>query len=192
MANGNAKKLKSGNVFVRGVVIYDNHEKATVNSYTQQQEYTVGVLIKSQDAKSIVNLKNFIKALELTQEQVNRIFNIDSDGNVTIFAKNKNVIQVIDKEMNIVENANLVACDVIIALNVTFWQVGNVVNVGKYCNGIQLIQQVDKANSIFDMFNSEQVKNLQSDAVQLENTAVTEIGNLNDYEMIISDGDIPF
>ena len=192
MANGKAKKLKSGNVFVRGVVIYDNHEKAIVNSYTQQQEYAIGVLIKSQEAKSIVNLKNFIKALELTQEQVNSIFNIDSDGSVTIFAKNKNAIQVIDKEMNIVENANLVACDVIIALNVTFWQVGNVVNVGKYCNGIQLLQQVDKANSIFDMFNSEQVKNLQSDAVQLENTEVNEIGNLNDYEMIISDGDIPF
>lgn len=192
MANGKAKKLKSGNVFVRGVVIYDNHEKAIVNSYTQQQEYTIGVLIKQQDAKSIVNLKNFIKALELTQEQVNSIFNIDSDGSVTIFAKNKNAIQVIDKEMNIVENANLIACDVIIALNVTFWQVGNVVNVGKYCNGIQLLQQVDKANSIFDMFNSEQAKNLQSDAAQVENTVVTEIGNLNDYEMIISDGDIPF
>lgn len=192
MANGKAKKLKSGNVFLRGVVIYDNHEKAVVNSYTQQQEYSIGVLIKSTDVKSIVNLKNFIKALELTQEQVNRIFNIDNDGNVTIFAKNKNAIQVIDKEMNIVENANLVACDVIIALNVTFWQVGNVVNVGKYCNGIQLLQQVDKANSIFDMFSSEQAKNLQSDTMQINNSVVTEIGDLSDYESIISDGNIPF
>lgn len=200
-----AKKLGSGNVFLRGVVIFDNHANGQVNQFNGNTEYTVGVKIMNDDKLSTKSLSDFVKMMGLNQNDVNNIFMRDEEG-ITFFSKSRKSISVIDIDNQIVDDAiSLIGFKVVTALNVTIWQYGNTNNIGVYCNGLKVLEKAE-TRTIFDIFSTSQSQMYVDDTktTQLDNQVhaqlgdswepqQTEIGDLNDYENIIADNkNIPF
>lgn len=189
-----AKKLGSGNVFLRGVVIFDNHANGQANQFNGNTEYSVGVKIMNDDKLSAKSLSEFIKAMGLNQNDVNNIFMRDDEG-ITFFSKSRKAISVIDIDNQIVDNAtSLIGSKVVVALNVTIWLYANNNNIGVYCNGLKVLEKAE-TRTIFDIFSTSQSQMYVDDtkATQLDNQIAQQIGNLNDYENIIADGkNIPF
>lgn len=203
-----AKKLGSGNAFLRGVVIFDNHKNGQTNQFTGNTEYSVGIKIMIDDKLSTKSLSDFVKMMGLSQNDVNNIFMRDDEG-ITFFSKSRKEISVIDIDNQIVDADSLIGFKVVIALNVTVWQYGNTTNVGAYCNGLKVLEKAE-TKTIFDIFSCSQsqmyvddTKTAQlSDGVKKQNKAQAqlgdmfepqEIGDLNDYENIIADDkNIPF
>lgn len=203
-----AKKLGSGNVFLRGVVIFDNHIDGQVNQFNGYTEYSVGIKIMNDDKLSAKSLSDFVKMMGLSQNDANSIFKQDDEG-ITFFSKSRKAISVIDIDNQIVDDVSLIGCKVVIALNVTIWQYGNTANIGIYCNGLKVLEKAE-TKTIFDIFSTSQsqiyvddTKTAQlSDSVKNKSQAQlgdmfepqqVEIGNLNDYENIIADDkNIPF
>jgi len=187
-----AKKIGSGNVFLRGVVIFDQHANGQINQFTGVNEFNIGVKIMNDDDLSNKSLVDFVKMMGLSQNDINKMFVHDDEG-TTFFSKSRKPISVIDLDSQIMEIDNLVGCKVVVALNVTIWQYGNTINTGIYCNGIKVLQKAE-TQTIFDIFANEQSKIYDNDTKAIENkTVATEIGNLSDYENIIADNkNIPF
>lgn len=192
-----AKKLVSGNVFLRGVVIFDNHVNGQENQFNGNTEYTVGIKIMNDDKLSTKSLSDFVKMMGLNQNDVNNIFMRDDEG-ITFFSKSRKVISVIDIDNQIVEYTNLIGFKVVVALNVTIWQYGNTNNIGVYCNGLKVLEKAE-TKTIFDIFSTSQSQMYVDDTktTQLDNQVHAQlgdiwcpqeqIGDLNDYENIISD-----
>lgn len=189
-----AKKLGSGNVFLRGVVIFDNHANGQENQFNGNTEYSVGVKIMNDDKLSTKSLSDFIKMMGLNQNDVNNIFMRDDEG-ITFFSKSRKTISVIDIDNQIVDDAiSLIGFKVVVALNVTIWQYGNTNNIGVYCNGLKVLEKAE-TRTIFDIFSTSQSQMYVDDTktTQLDNEVHKQIGNLNDYENIITDDkNIPF
>lgn len=201
-----AKKLGSGNVFLRGMIIFDNHITGQVNQFTGNTEYSIGIKIMNDDKLSTKSLSDFIKMMGLNQNDVNNIFMRDDEG-ITFFSKSRKPISVIDIDNQIVETASLIGFKVVIALNVTIWQYGNTNNIGVYCNGLKVLEKAE-TRTIFDIFSTSQsqmyvddTKTTQlTDSVKKQNKVQLgdmfepqQIGDLNDYENIIADDkNIPF
>lgn len=188
-----AKKLGSGNVFLRGVVIFDNHANGQENQFNGNTEYTVGIKIMNDDKLSTKSLSDFVKMMGLNQNDVNNIFMRDDEG-ITFFSKSRKVISVIDIDNQIVEDTSLIGFKVVVALNVTIWQYGNTNNIGVYCNGVKVLEKAE-TRTIFDIFSTSQSQMYVDDTktTQLDNQVQAQIGDLNDYENIIADDkNIPF
>lgn len=198
-----AKKLGSGNVFLRGVVIFDNHANGQENQFNGNTEYTVGIKIMNDDKLSTKSLSDFVKMMGLNQNDVNNIFMRDDEG-ITFFSKSRKVISVIDIDNQIVEANSLIGFKVVVALNVTIWQYGNTNNIGVYCNGLKVLEKAE-TRTIFDLFSTSQSQMYVDDTktTQLDNQVHAQlgdswepqeqIGDLNDYENIIADNkNIPF
>ena len=203
-----AKKLGSGNAFLRGVVIFDNHKNGQTNQFTGNTEYSVGIKIMNDDKLSTKSLSDFVKMMGLSQNDVNNIFMRDDEG-ITFFSKSRKEISVIDIDNQIVDATNIIGFKVVVALNVTIWQYGNTNNVGVYCNGLKVLEKAE-TKTIFDIFSCSQSQMYVDDTktVQLSDGGKNksqaqlgdmfepqqvEIGNLNDYENIIADDkNIPF
>ena len=192
-----AKKLGSGNVFLRGVIIFDNHANGQTNQFNGSVEYTVGVKIMNDDKLSTKSLSDFVKLMGLNQNDVNNIFMRDDEG-ITFFSKSRKPISVIDIDNQIVDATSLIGFKVVIALNVTIWQYGNTNNIGVYCNGLKVLEKAE-TRTIFDIFSTSQSQMYVDDtkttqtqtyiadvgkAKQTDNKI--EIGDLNDYENIIA------
>lgn len=188
-----AKKLGSGNVFLRGVVIFDNHKIGQNNQFTGNTEYSVGIKIMNDDKLSTKSLSDFVKMMGLSQNDANNIFMCDDEG-ITFFSKSRKEISVIDIDNQLVDVDSLIGFKVVIALNVTVWQYGNTNNIGVYCNGLKVLEKAE-TKTIFDIFSCSQSQMYVDDAKtrQLDNEVNKQIGNLNDYENIIADDkNIPF
>lgn len=198
-----AKKLGSGNVFLRGIVIFDNHSNGQVNQFNGNTEYTVGIKIMNDDKLSTKSLSDFVKMMGLNQNDVNNIFMRDDEG-ITFFSKSRKTISVIDIDNQIVDDAiSLIGFKVVVALNVTIWQYGNTNNIGVYCNGLKVLEKAE-TKTIFDIFSTSQsqmyVDDTKTTQMYIDEIAKgkqqnnkIEIGDLNDYENIIADDkNIPF
>lgn len=188
-----AKKLGSGNVFLRGVVIFDNHKIGQNNQFTGNTEYSVGIKIMNDDKLSTKSLSDFVKMMGLSQNDANNIFMCDDEG-ITFFSKSRKEISVIDIDNQLVDVDSLIGFKVVIALNVTVWQYGNTNNIGVYCNGLKVLEKAE-TKTIFDIFSCSQSQMYVDDTKtrQLDNEVNKQIGNLNDYENIIADDkNIPF
>lgn len=188
-----AKKLGSGNAFLRGVVIFDNHKIGQNNQFTGNTEYSVGIKIMNDDKLSTKSLSDFVKMMGLSQNDANNIFMCDDEG-ITFFSKSRKEISVIDIDNQLVDVDSLIGFKVVIALNVTVWQYGNTNNIGVYCNGLKVLEKAE-TKTIFDIFSCSQSQMYVDDTKtrQLDNEVNKQIGNLNDYENIIADDkNIPF
>lgn len=186
-----AKKLGTGNVFLRGVVIFDQHATGTTNQFNGNTEYNVGIKIMNNDDLSNKSLVDFIKMMGLNQTDINNIFMRDDEG-ITFFSKSRKAISVLDIENQIVNIDSLIGFKVVVALNVTIWQYGNTRNVGAYCNGLKVLEKAE-TKTIFDVFSTSQSQMYIEDTKkqQLNNEVQKQIGDLNEYEDIISDN-VPF
>lgn len=197
----NAKKVKNGNLMVRGVVIYDNTRKAKINAYTQKAEYNVGIKVASDDNKSLKILNDFFKMMVLSQNEINNIISLNDDGSITIFAKSLKPIQILDtkKALVIDDNYSLISDKVLVALNVVVWDYNNKQSISMYTNGVMILEQ-KQTLSIFDIFNNSIcdsfISEINQSKIESKNgngeNIQNQIGNLEDFENIISDGDIPF
>lgn len=186
-----AKKLGTGNVFLRGVVIFDQHANGARNQFNGNTEYSIGVKIMNDDKLSNKSLSDFIQMMGLNQNDINHIFMKDDEG-ITFFSKSRKAISVLDIENQIVNIDSLIGFKVVVALNVTIWQYGNTTNVGVYCNGLKVLEKAE-AKTIFDVFSTSQSQMYVDDVKtqQLNNEVQKQIGDLDEYEDIISDN-VPF